>query len=296
MPLKVGVLMGGPSEEHEVSLSTGKAVMEACQRIGYNSTEIKFEHDFESYLDNMKEQDIIFNALHGGIGENGRIQAWMDNHQIKYTGSDSSSSALCMNKAKSKEIAKENGVSTANWQLLHNKNNSISIEMPFVLKPNEQGSTFGLSIVFNESELLPAIEKAFQYGKEVIVEEYIKGRELTIPIIGNESYPVLEIKPSHKLYDYECKYTPGLSEYICPANLKDNTRLRIQNDTELLFNHFGCNVYARADFILDDNEVPFFLEMNTLPGMTSTSLVPKSANANGVSFEELIRTIIMLSI
>ena len=106
----------------------------------------------------------------------------------------------------------------------------------------------------------------------------------------------MEIKPSHKIYDYECKYTPGLSEYICPANLKDNTRLRIQNDTELLFNHFGCNVYARADFILDDNEVPFFLEMNTLPGMTSTSLVPKSANAKGVSFEGLIRKIIMLSI
>ena len=296
MPLKVGVLMGGPSEEHDVSISTGKAVIEACQRIGYNSTEIKFEHDYESCLENMKEQDIIFNALHGGIGENGRIQAWMDNHQIKYTGSGSFSSALCMNKAKSKEIAKENGVSTAKWQLLHDKNDSISVEMPFVLKPNEQGSTFGLSIVFDESEMLPAIEKAFQYGEEVIIEEYIKGRELTIPIIGNEAYPVLEIKPSHKLYDYECKYTPGLSEYICPASLEDHTRLKIQKNTELLFNHFGCNVYARADFILDDNEVPFFLEMNTLPGMTSTSLVPKSANANGVSFEELIRTIIMLSI
>ena len=119
---------------------------------------------------------------------------------------------------------------------------------------------------------------------------------MTIPIIGNEAYPVLEIKPSHDLYDYECKYIPGMSEYICPANLEDNTRSRIQKDTELLFNHFGCNVYARADFILDHNEVPFFLEMNTLPGMTSTSLVPKSANANGVSFEELIKMIIMLSI
>ena len=288
--------MGGISEEREVSLSTGKAVVEACQRIGFITTVIQFDYDYKSCLDNMKEQDIIFNALHGGIGENGKIQAWMDNNQIKYTGSGSFSSELCMNKAKSKEIAKENGVSTAKWQLVHDKNDSISVEMPFVLKPNEQGSTFGLSIVFDESEILPAIEKAFQYGEEVIIEEYIKGRELTIPIIGNEAYPVLEIKPSHKLYDYECKYTPGLSEYICPARLENHTRLKIQKDTELLFNHFGCNVYARADFILDDNEVPFFLEMNTLPGMTSTSLVPKSANANGVSFEELIKTIIMLSI
>ena len=288
--------MGGPSEEREVSLSTGRAVMDACQSIGYDSTIITFDQDYKSCIDNMKEQDIIFNALHGGIGENGKIQAWMDNNHIKYTGSGSYSSALCMDKAKSKIIAKQNGVRTAKWQLIHDKDDPISIEMPFVLKPNQQGSTFGLSIVFDKAEFLPAIDKAFQFGHEVIVEEYIKGRELTIPIIGNEAYPVLEIKPSHDLYDYECKYTPGMSEYICPANLEDNTRSRIQKDTELLFNHFGCNVYARADFILDHNEVPFFLEMNTLPGMTSTSLVPKSANANGVSFEELIRTIIMLSI
>ena len=296
MQLKVGILMGGPSEEREVSLSTGRAVMDACQSIGYDSTIITFDQDYRSCIDNMKEQDIIFNALHGGIGENGKIQAWMDNNQIKYTGSGSYSSALCMDKAKSKTIAKQNGVCTAKWQLIHDKDDPISIEMPFVLKPNQQGSTFGLSIVFDKTEFLPAIDKAFQYGHEVIVEEYIKGRELTIPIIGNEAYPVLEIKPSHDLYDYECKYIPGMSEYICPANLEDNTRSRIQKDTELLFNHFGCNVYARADFILDHNEVPFFLEMNTLPGMTSTSLVPKSANANGVSFEELIKMIIMLSI
>ncbi len=120
----------------------------------------------------------MFSILHGGIGENGRIQAWMDDHQIKYTGSGSFSSALCMNKAKSKEIAKENGISTAKWQLVHDKDDPISIKMPFVLKPNEQGSTFGLSIVLNESELLPAIEKAFQYGKEVIVEDLSQGAEI----------------------------------------------------------------------------------------------------------------------
>ena len=296
MSLKVGVLMGGPSEERDVSLSTGIAVINACQNIGYDSTKIAFDEDYKSCLEKMKKQDIIFNALHGGIGENGKIQAWMDNNQIKYTGSDSFSSALCMNKAKSKYIALDKGVNTAKWQLIIQKDETISIEMPFVIKPNEQGSTFGLSIVHNKKEILPAIEKAFQYGEEVLIEKYIQGRELTIPIIGKESFPILEIKPSHKLYDYECKYTLGMSEYICPAKLEKNLRDRIENDTELLFESFGCNVYSRADFILDHNGTPFFLEMNTLPGMTSTSLVPKSASAKGMSFEELIKKIITLSL
>ena len=295
MSLKVGVLMGGPSEERDVSLSTGMAVIDACQNIGYDSTKIAFEQDYKSCLAKMKKQDIIFNALHGGIGENGKIQAWMDNNQIKYTGSDSFSSALCMNKAKSKYIALDKGVNTAKWQLISHEDETISIEMPFVIKPNEQGSTFGLSIVFDKKEILPAIEKAFQYGEQVLIEKYIQGRELTIPMIGKESFPILEIKPSHKLYDYECKYTLGMSEYICPAKLEKNLRDRIKNDTELLFESFGCNVYSRADFILDHNGTPFFLEMNTLPGMTSTSLVPKSASAKGMSFEELIKKIITLS-
>tara|TARA_Y100000748_G_scaffold301909_1_gene303016 strand:+ start:940 stop:1830 length:891 start_codon:yes stop_codon:yes gene_type:complete len=296
MQLKVGVLMGGPSQEREVSIDTGQAVMKACSYIGFDSTEIAFDKDYKSLIGIMKEQDIVFNALHGGIGENGKIQTWMNNNQIKYTGSDPSSSALCMNKSKSKKIAKENGVATARWQLLCHKDEPISIRIPFVVKPNEQGSTFGLSIVYDKREILPAIEKAFQYGKEIVVEEYIEGRELTVPIVGEEVYPVLEIKPTHKLYDYECKYTPGMTEYICPANLEKNIIVIIQKSTKLLFDCFGCSIYARADFILDHSGVPFFLEMNTLPGMTSTSLVPKSANANGVSFEELIRTIIMLSI
>ena len=296
MSLKVGVLMGGPSQEREVSLSTGMAVIDACQKIGYKPTKISFKQDYKSYLPKMKKQDIIFNALHGGIGENGKIQIWMDNNQIKYTGSDAYSSELCMNKAKSKSIALDNGVNTAKWQLINHKDEIITMDMPYVIKPNEQGSTFGLSIVFDEKEIIPAIEKAFQYGDKVLIEQYIKGRELTIPIIGKKSFPILEIKPSHKLYDYECKYTFGMSEYICPAKIENNIRDRIRDNTELLFNLFGCNVYGRADFILDNSGEPFFLEMNTLPGMTSTSLVPKSANANGVSFEDLIKRIITLSI
>ena len=221
--------MGGPSQEREVSLSTGMAVIDACQKIGYKPTKISFEQDYKSYLSKMKEQDIVFNALHGGIGENGKIQIWMDNNQIKYTGSNSYSSALCMNKAKSKDIALKNGVNTAKWQLINHKDEIIKMDMPFVIKPNEQGSTFGLSIVLDEQEIIPAIEKAFQYGDKVLIEQYIQGRELTIPIIGKESFPILEIKPSHKLYDYECKYTSGMSEYICPANIENNIGDRIRD-------------------------------------------------------------------
>ena len=296
MPLRIGVLMGGPSEERDVSIATGKAVVKACIENGFIVTEFSFTKNYKKYLKPMIEQDIIFNALHGGIGENGMIQSWLDKNDIKYTGSGALSSALCMNKAKSKDIAKGNGVITPEWQLIQNKEQSLKIKPPFVVKPNEQGSTVGLSIVQDDLEIKSAIEKAFQYGTEVIVEKYISGRELTIPILGSKAFPIVEIKPLHELYDYECKYTPGMSDYVCPAKLDNNIISQININTRLLFEAFGCNVYARADYILDHTGTAYFLEMNTLPGMTSTSLVPKSANATGITFSELISSIINLSL
>jgi D-alanine-D-alanine ligase len=244
----------------------------------------------------MIKQDIIFNALHGGLGENGIIQAWFDKNGIKYTGSGSLSSALCMDKAKSKDIAKRNGVLTPNWQLIFDKEEEIKIKLPFVVKPNDQGSTVGLSIVQNDTGIKSAIEKAFQYGEEVIIEKFISGRELTIPIVGSAVLPVVEIKPSNEFYDYECKYTPGMSEYVCPADLDNSIVSIIESNTSILFEAFGCKVYARADYILDNSGQVYFLEMNTLPGMTSTSLVPKSADASGIAFVELISKIINLSL
>ncbi len=296
MPLKVGVLMGGPSEEREVSISTGKAVIKACADNGYIATEFVFTYDYKKHLKKLKTQNIIFNALHGGIGENGKIQSWLDKNNIKYTGSGAIASSLCMDKAKSKEIAKKNGIETPDWQLIQKANQEVKISLPFVVKPNDQGSTVGLSIVKNDQFIQPAIDKAFQHGDKIIIEKYISGRELTIPIINEDAYPIVEISPTNNYYDYECKYTPGMSEYSCPADLEQNLVEKIESNTMVLFQNFDCSVYARADYILHKSGVPYFLEMNTLPGMTSTSLVPKSAYARGQSFKKLISSIIELSL
>jgi len=296
MSLKVGILMGGPSEERDVSLSTGKAVAEACKANGFQTTEFPFHFDHRKLLDDLKKQDIIFNALHGGIGENGKIQTWMNENGIRFTGSGPASSALCMDKEKSKTIAMKHNISTGKWEMLKSSEDFPTLSTPFVIKPNDQGSTVGLSIVREDSEIELAIKEGFEHGELLMVEDYIHGRELTVTILGEQAFPIVEIRPSHDLYDYECKYTPGMSQYICPAEISESITQSIQKDTEIIFKALGCEVYARADFLLDDNGNYFFLEMNTLPGMTSTSLVPKSVNAAGMNFEELIKTIIELSL
>ena len=296
MPLRVGVLMGGGSEERDVSIATGKAVIKACAENGYTATEFCFTDNYKKHLKKLKTQNIIFNALHGGIGENGKIQAWLDKNNIKYTGSGAIASSLCMDKAASKEIAKRNGIETPDWQLIQKATQKVKISLPFVVKPNDQGSTVGLSIVKNDKFIQSAIDLAFQHGNKVIIEKFISGRELTMPIINEDAYPIVEINPKNNYYDYECKYTPGMSEYSCPADLEQNLVEKIESNTIKLFQKFDCSVYARADYILDKSGVPYFLEMNTLPGMTSTSLVPKSAYARGQSFQKLIRYLIELSL
>jgi len=295
MSLNIGVLMGGDSEEKVVSLSTGNEVLKALKKLGYNAEKILIKHNYKKFLGKFLEQDLVFNALHGGKGEDGKIQQWMDKNNIKYTGSGPTSSALCMDKARSKDFAKVMGVRTPRWQLFSSLNEKIKLQFPFVVKPNNQGSTFGLTVVTNKKELPKAIKTASQYGEDVIVEEYIKGREVTVPILGESVYPILEIVPSHGLYDFECKYTPGMTEYFCPAKLDDSTTRLIKENTQLLFNEFGCNVYARIDYLIDKNGTPYFLEINTLPGMTSTSLLPKSLASVGINFESLISKIVKLS-
>ena len=296
MSLKIGVLMGGDSNERVVSLSTGIEVLKAFEKLGYNAKKILINGNYKNFLEQFKKQDLIFNALHGGRGEDGKIQQWMDNNNIKYTGSGPTSSALCMDKARSKDFAKLMGIRTPRWQLLNDSSEKIKLQLPLVVKPNRQGSTFGLTIVKNKKELPLAMKTALQYGDDIIVEEYIEGREVTVPVLGELVYPILEIVPSHDLYDFECKYTPGMAEYFCPAKLEIDVIDTIKEETELLFKEFGCNVYARVDYLIDKNGASYFLEVNTLPGMTATSLLPKSLASAGISFDSLIAKIVDLSI
>ena len=287
--------MGGPSEECEVSKATGAAVSTACRSLGYDVLKLSFQDNYEALLPKLKNADIVFNALHGGMGENGEIQAWMEGNLIVYTGSGPEASELCMDKSRSKAVARNLGVKPADWELLHHVYETHSIGLPFVVKPNTQGSTVGLTVVHNKNEIKPAIKDAFAHGKSVMIEKYINGRELTVTVLGGRAYPIVEIQPSHDLYDYECKYTPGMSKYICPADLSPKLTNKIKRDTENIFKGLGCEVYGRADYLLADDGQYFFLEMNTLPGMTDTSLVPKAAAAEGLSFEKLVKKIIELS-
>ena len=296
MQRKIGILMGGLSSEREVSIKTGSAVIKACEQLDYNVLVLQFEKNYKKFKSQMQDCDIIFNALHGGIGENGEVQNWMEKNNIKFTGSDSSSSSICMDKAKTKKILNSENIRTPSWEILKSTDDKTNIDLPLIVKPNDEGSTYGLRKVTKESELISAIHNAHGNGKKVLVEEFIQGRELTVTILDNKAYPIIEIKPVNLLYDYECKYSKGMAKFICPAILDFDIEKRIKSDTEKIFKILGCSVYGRADYILDKNNKHYFLEMNTLPGMTKTSLVPKSVAKVGLSFNELIERIIKLSL
>ena len=198
--------MGGPGEEREISLQSGKAIQLALEAIGYNVLSITMENKLGDIISDLHSVDLVFLGLHGSIGENGTIQGFLESLGIKYTGSDPLSSAICMDKNISKIIARDSKVNTPNWEIVTrgqtlNEDNS---EFPLVIKPNDQGSTVGLTIVQDESELGPALNLAFNYSSGVMVEQFIDGRELTVTFLGDKALPVCEIIPSHELYDYEC--------------------------------------------------------------------------------------------
>ena len=291
----ISVLMGGSSAEREVSIKTGEAVIKACEELGHKTLSIDFYDDYKSVLATLKSSDIVFNALHGTIGEDGTIQAWLEENNIIFTGSGSYSSKLCMDKNKSKKIVRENDFLTPDWTIIRNANELGQIKLPCIVKPNAQGSTFGLSIVKEKKTINDAIDLAFKYDSEVLIEEYIKGREITVGILNGESLPIVEIIPSHSLYDYECKYNPGMSKYVCPAEIDQTLEYKIKKDSLEIFKALKCRGYGRLDFILDENGMYYFLELNTLPGMTSTSLLPIAGNKHGLAFRELINIIIQIS-
>ena len=292
-PKKIAVLMGGPGEEKDVSLKSGQAIIKALNHNGYDVTSIILDTKLEKLVKDLLSVDLVFLGLHGNIGENGTIQGFLDALGIIYTGSGPLSSAICMDKNISKIIAKNNGIMTPKWKLCDKVIDDAKMNYPVIVKPNGQGSTVGLQIAHNESELKPALEYAFNYDNSVLVEEYIQGRELTVMLIDGKAQPVCEIIPSHEFYDYECKYTDGMSKYICPAEIDDNISNYVKKISENLFDLLKCENYSRADFRMDDQNKFWFLEMNTLPGMTDTSLAPISALVAGISFNELIDKIVM---
>ena len=251
----------------------------------------------------------MFLGLHGKFGEDGKIQSLLEFRGIKYTGSGVLASALAMDKDISKKILRSAGIKTPDWLSLRKSgfNNPSETDRlimkstgyPCVVKPNDEGSTVGLTIIqpdVEDIQLKKSVELAFEYSGKVLIEQYIKGREITVPVIGDEAFPVIEIRPKGGFYDYEHKYTKGMTEYICPAELSEDVLEKARKYALEAHNLLGCSVYSRIDFILDDKNELYCLEVNTLPGMTDTSLVPKSAAATGMTFRQLIERITELSL
>jgi D-alanine-D-alanine ligase len=246
---------------------------------------------------------VVFSALHGKWAEDGTIQSLLELRGLKYTGSKVLASALAMDKEMSKVIFRQAGVQTANWiTIKSNFSDSIipkikdNIGFPCIIKPNDQGSTVGLTLVKNESEITNAIKLALQFSSKALVEKYIPCRELTVGILIDQALPVLEIVPKSGLYDYKSKYTSGMSEYIVPAKIAEEIADEAQSQALRAFTSLGCEGYARVDFRLNHENDLYCLEVNTLPGMTPLSLVPKAAKSAGISFEELIEKIISQTI
>ena len=291
--MKIAILMGGTSTERDVSISTGKAVSKACKQLGYTVEEVVLDDSIETLQSRFETIDVVFNAMHGGEGENGEIQRWFDEENILYTGTGAEASSLCMDKHLSKKIVNKNGWDTPSWHLIHpGQEIPNEIIFPLVVKPNDQGSTVGLSIVHKKDEIKSAIDHACVFSHNILLETFIPGREITVAVVGENVYPIVEIIPSHDLYDYECKYTSGMSRYECPAKLPKELTKQIQQEAMDIYKTLGCTDYGRVDFRLDPDNRYWFLELNTLPGMTDTSLVPKAFNAVGGTFPELIKIII----
>lgn len=246
--------------------------------------------------------DIVFIALHGKYSEDGRLQAILEARNLKFTGSDMVASVKAIDKDLAKTIFAHNNIPTARWCSFTKRDSNIKdiinnkIGLPCVIKPNDEGSTVGLSIVDNPELLEPAIATAFGYSDKIVVEKYIKGREITVPILGEKALPVIEVKPKNGFYDYQHKYTKGMTEYVCPAELPDNVAKNVQEIALCAHNALGCSVYSRVDFLMDTDYNFYCLEVNTLPGMTELSLVPKAARVIGIEFNELVERIINLSL
>lgn len=247
----------------------------------------------DGVIDLCKKADVVFLALHGSIGENGKLQAVLDVNGVKYTGTGYVGSLLAMDKDLSKKLFRSNNVLTPNWKYidLQTYTDMDGIDYPCVVKPCSCGSSVGVTIVENSSELNNAIEFVKRYENFVIIEEKITGREFSIGILDGAALPVIEIKPLTGFYDYKNKYQKGLAEEICPANISDEIRDLLQNSAMKVHNILRLGFYSRIDFILDKYNNAYCLEANTLPGMTPTSLLPQEASANGIAYNDLCEKI-----
>lgn len=308
---RITVLKGGDSPEREVSLVSGAAIANGLRGSGLEVTELD-PADFSSLdklIDRLKElgTGLIFLGLHGGSGENGQLQAALDLAGLRYTGSGFQACALTMDKYVAKLLAREEGVPVADWVLLRGDQLGDyedprdlqgivdKLGLPLIVKPNAGGSSVGISKVETTDQLREATQQALKYSSSALLERFIPGRELTVTVLDGTALPVVEIKPLSGWYDYANKYKAGRSEYLAPAPIEEAVAQLIQMYAARLWQVFGLRGYARIDFRYDGDQ-PYFLEVNTLPGMTPLSLTPMAAKAVGISFADLVVKIAHLAL
>jgi D-alanine-D-alanine ligase len=298
--ISVAVLMGGWNSEREVSLRSGEAAYEALIKLGYKAVKIDFSRDVFNQIQAIKP-DVIFNALHGQYGEDGRIQGFLDILNIPYTHSGIVASAICMDKILSRKICEISGVKTPTYGILKKgfiaENSKIINEIgkPFVIKPINEGSSVGVEVILADMNFDLA-EYEWKYGDEIIIEKYLAGQEIQVAIIDNKALGAIEVRPHGLFYDYKCKYTAGMTDYIMPAEISEEKYREVLNLAERCHKVIGCSGVSRIDFILNnknggDNNF-YLLEVNTHPGFTPTSLVPKIAKHVGISFDDIVKYLV----
>ena len=308
MKEKILVLMGGISTEREISLKSGNAVAKALKEADYEVETLDIQPDNISKITEIKP-DAVYLALHGKGGEDGCIQGMLEWMGIPYTGPGVAASAVCMDKSLTKKILLQCGIPTPK-SVEYTKEQCTDTDkvtkelisqlgIPMVLKSPCQGSSIGVVIVRDEASIADAMDEIFKYGDVLLAEQFVSGTEISVPVVGNDTqevFPIIEIVPTSEFYDFRSKYTPGMSQHIIPARISKEASEKVNRLAAEVYKKTGCRGVSRIDFIVDENDNPFVIEINTLPGMTETSLVPDSAKHAGISFPQLVDKIVKLAL
>jgi D-alanine-D-alanine ligase len=290
---KVAVLMGGDSNERAVSLLSGEAVLHALRRLGIDAE--AFDPSSRD-INEIQSYNRAFIALHGRGGEDGAMQAFLKSKNIAYTGSDSLSSAIGIDKLKTKLLWRSLNISTPDFLQVTEKTSYVeimsTIGVPFFIKPSNEGSSIGIDKIKNEKQYQDAFLKTSKIDANVIVEKFVDGEEFTVAIVNDKTLPVIKIKPSNEFYDYQAKYIKDDTQYICPSGIEKQKEVSISKEALQAFKIIGCSSWGRVDFMMDKQGRHYFIEVNTSPGMTSHSLVPMAAKEVGINFDQLVLEIL----
>ncbi len=307
---RVSVVMGGPSAEHAISLKSGQGVVAALAHRGWPVAPVVIPHDITIEAASLSVRlalersgaDVVFIALHGPFGEDGTIQQICEDLHLAYSGSGPQASRLGLDKVESRKRFEQHGLAVPRWRLLDPQDEGGIIDaitrlgFPVVVKPTNQGSSLGVSLAANHGQLQEAVAEAARYDARILLEEFVRGREMTVGIVGQEPLPVVEIKPAEPFFDYTAKYTPGRTTYLVPAPLEEGLTRRVQAAGRRAHEALGCRHFSRADLIMRDGGEPVVLEVNTIPGLTATSLLPKAAACVGLSYDALCERLVLMAI